>query len=160
MNRWLPCPILSSGLFALWLLLNGSLSSGHLLLGAVLAIAIPLMVAGLRPGAYRVAKPAMAARLAARVMLDMLRSNLQVAGQVVQRRPLASAWVSVPLEMRSPEGLAVLAMISCAVPGTVWCKLSMERDCLLIHVLSLTDEARFIADFKEHYERPLLEIFP
>lgn len=160
MKRWLPCPILSLGLFALWLLLNRSLSSGHLLLGALLAVAVPLMVSGLRPSAYRVARPGLAARLAARVMLDMVRSNIQVVGQVVRRRPPASAWVNVPLELRSPEGLAVLAMISCAVPGTVWCKLSMERDCLLIHVLSLADEERFIAEFKEHYERPLLEIFP
>ncbi|PVZ13485.1 MULTISPECIES: Na+/H+ antiporter subunit E [unclassified Pseudomonas] len=160
MKRVLPHPGLSLSLSALWLLLNGSLSAGHLLLAALLGLAVPLLVADLRPGSGRAARPAVTVRLVARVMTDLLHSNLQVAVQVLRRRPPASAWVEVPLQLRSPQGLAVLAVISCAVPGTVWCKLSRERDHLLIHVLSLDDEKRFITDFKAHYEQPLLEIFP
>ena len=43
MKRLLPTPLLSLALLCLWLLLNHSLSWGHLLLAVVLAIAIPLL---------------------------------------------------------------------------------------------------------------------
>mgnify|MGYP000741777273 CR=1 FL=1 len=49
MKRLFPAPWLSLALWALWLLLNLSLSAGNLLLGAALAILAPLMFAPLRP---------------------------------------------------------------------------------------------------------------
>ena len=47
MKRLFPAPWLSLALWALWLLLNLSLSAGNLLLGAALAILAPLMFAPL-----------------------------------------------------------------------------------------------------------------
>ena len=38
MRLLLPYPIASAGLFGLWLLLNQSLSSGHILLGGVVGL--------------------------------------------------------------------------------------------------------------------------
>src|SRR5690606_29069080 len=45
LRKWLPSPPLTLALFILWPLLNGSLSPGHLLLGAVLAVIGPLAAA-------------------------------------------------------------------------------------------------------------------
>ena len=55
--------------------------------------------------------------------------------------------------------LAVLAMIVTATPGTAWAELAADRSVLLLHVLSLEDEAEVVATIKERYERPLMEIF-
>ena len=57
MKRILPSPLLSLALFGLWLLLNRSASMGHVLLATCLAIAIPLLTAGLRPRPVRVRLP-------------------------------------------------------------------------------------------------------
>ena len=38
-------------------------------------------------------------------------------------------------------------------------ELSLDRSLLLMHVFDLDVEARFVADFKASYERPLMEIF-
>jgi multicomponent K+:H+ antiporter subunit E len=38
MKRLLPAPLLSASLFVLWLVLNQSVSAGHLLLAAVLSV--------------------------------------------------------------------------------------------------------------------------
>jgi multicomponent K+:H+ antiporter subunit E len=65
----------------------------------------------------------------------------------------------VPLEVRDPNALAVLAMIVTATPGTAWAELAHDRSVLLLHVLSLDDEAAVVATIKERYERPLREIF-
>ena len=53
LKRLVPAPVLSLALLGLWLLLNRSLSAGHVVLGTVLALAIPLLTAGLRPRAVR-----------------------------------------------------------------------------------------------------------
>ena len=49
MKRLLPTPMLSVALFVMWLLLNQSLSAGHLLLALVFAVAIPLLTPGCGP---------------------------------------------------------------------------------------------------------------
>ena len=38
MRYWFPYPLLSLSLLALWLLINQSLSTGHILLGSTLGI--------------------------------------------------------------------------------------------------------------------------
>ncbi|MFF7709445.1 Na+/H+ antiporter subunit E [Pseudomonas sp. NPDC007930] len=160
MTRWFPAPWLSLALWALWLLLNASLSLGHLLLGALLAWAAPRLMAPLRPAHARLARPGKALGLLLRLPFEVLRSNLQVLASVARRRPPRSAFVRIPLALRDPNALAALATLCSLVPGTVWAQLSADRSELLMHVLELNDEAAFIASFKATYEQPLLEMFP
>lgn len=161
MKRFFPAPWFSLALWALWLVLNLSLSAGHILLGALLGFLAPLMFASLRPMPVRISKPGTIVRFILRVGVDVLRSNLQVARSVwtLKSRPPRSAFVSVPLEMRDAQGLAALAMVCTVVPGTVWSELALDRSILLMHVFDLEDEAQFIEHFKHTYERPLMEIF-
>ncbi|MEK2611760.1 Na+/H+ antiporter subunit E [Pseudomonas shirazensis] len=161
MNRLLPAPLLSIALFALWLLLNLSVSPGNLLLGALLAILAPILLAPLRPQHAHVKRPWVVAKLIGRIGLDVVTSNLQVARSVLsaKRRPPRSAFVHIPLALRDVHGLAALSMITTVVPGTVWSELALDRSMLLLHVFDLRDEAQFIEHFKHTYERPLMEIF-
>ena len=87
LRRLVPAPLLSLALLGLWLLLNRSLSAGHIVLGTVLGVAIPLLTAGLRPLPVRVRKPGMVARVEflekneqAREVLDIMRDNQHLAG--------------------------------------------------------------------------------
>jgi len=161
MKRLLPAPLLSAALFALWLLLNQQFAPGHLLLAAVLAIAVPLVCAPLRPLPVRVRRPGVALRLVGIVACDVVVSNLDVAWGVLRagRRPPRSAFVRIPLDLRDANGLAALAVITTIVPGTVWSELALDRSAFLLHVFDLDDEAAFVAHFKARYERPLMEIF-
>lgn len=161
MKRLFPAPLLSLSLWALWLLLNLSLSAGDLLLGAVLGFLAPIMFAPLRPLPARIRRPGVAFKLFFAVGRDVLVSNLLVAWAVLNagRRPPRSAFVKVPLDLRDAHGLAALSIICTVVPGTVWSELALDRSVLLMHVLDLEDEARFIEHFKRAYERPLMEIF-
>ncbi|MCO7517667.1 Na+/H+ antiporter subunit E [Pseudomonas guariconensis] len=161
MRRLFPAPLLSLSLFALWLLLNLSVSPGNLLLGAALGFLAPLLMAPLRPKHAHVRRPLVVARLICLVGLDVILSNLQVARGVLcaKRRPPRSAFVHIPLALRDAHGLAALSMITTVVPGTVWSELALDRSVLLIHVFDLEDEAAFIEHFKNTYERPLMEIF-
>lgn len=159
MRRILPAPVLSAGLLALWLLLSQSLSAGTVLLGAVLALAVPVLTAPLRPTRVRVRRPTVAVRLVAHVLVDSLRSSVAVAAVIVAGREARSAFVRVPLDVRDANALAALAAIVAATPGTAWAELSSDRSALLLHVLSVDDEAKLVATIKRRYERPLMEIF-
>ena len=161
MKRWLPEPRLSLALFALWLLLNTSVSAGHLLLGALIAITMPWLTRSLRPRRSSASAPWVALRYVGEVAIDVLKSNLDVARAVVRgrRRPPASRFVVIPLELRDAGGLAVLAIVTMIVPGTLWCELSLDGRRLMLHVFEVTDEAAFIAHYKHRYERPLIQIF-
>ena len=161
MKRLLPTPLLSLALFALWLLLNQSASPGQLLLALLLAVAIPLLTAGLRPLPVRIRRPGAVLRLMLTVAADTVRSNLAVMRLLLSfgRRRHPAGFVHVPLDVRDPNALAVLATIVCITPGTAWAELSLDRSMLLLHVLEVDDAEAIAAGIKQRYERPLMEIF-
>jgi multicomponent K+:H+ antiporter subunit E len=145
----------------LWLLLNDSVAPADLVLGGVIALVAPALVAPLKPRGPRLRKPMVLARLILRVGRDVVTSALEVAAILLRgrARPPRGSFVTVPLDLRDPQGLAALAIITAVVPGTVWCDLAVDRSRLLIHVFDLADEAEFIAMYKARYELPLKEIF-
>jgi len=161
MRRLLPSPALSVALLLLWILLTQSLSAGTLVLGAALALFWPAVTVGLRPAPVRLRRPLLLARLCCRVVLEMLKSNVEVATAILTQRShvIRSGFVFVPLELKDPNGLAVLAMIVTFTPGTAWAQLSADQRVLLLHVLAIQSEADLVAFIKHHYERPLREIF-
>ena len=161
MRRWLPSPPLSLALFVVWLLLNQTLDVATLLMAAVLAVVVPLLTRSLRPATVRMRRPGVALRLGLRVMADLMYSAITVGKLLLSRRTahINAAFVEIPLQLRDPNGLAVLAMICCLTPGTAWGELSFDRSRLLLHVFDLKDEAAFIALIKSRYEAPLMEIF-
>ncbi|CRM27798.1 Mrp complex subunit E1 [Pseudomonas sp. 31 E 6] len=161
MKRLLPAPWLSLALCILWLLLNLSVSPGNLLLGALLGVLAPWMMAPLRPQPISLRRPGVILCLFLLVGRDVIVSNLQVAWRVLTcgSRPPHSRFIKIPLDLRSPNGLAALSMITTVIPGTIWSELALDRSLLLLHVFDLHDEAPFIEHFKATYERPLMEIF-
>ncbi|MCM2346466.1 Na+/H+ antiporter subunit E [Acidovorax soli] len=161
MKRLLPAPLLSTALFVLWLLLNQSLSPGHLLLALLVAWLIPLLTRGLRPLPVRIRHPGTVLRLGLTVVADTVASNLSVARLLLSPgRPRHGAdFVLIPLELRDPNALAVLAMIVCITPGTAWAELSLDRSMLMLHALEVDDPQTLIDHVKQCYERPLMEIF-
>lgn len=156
-----PEPRLAAILLALWLLLNDSASAGHTLLGLLLAIGLPLLTASIRPLRGQVRRPLAIIKLLRTVFMDILRSNIAVAGVILgsKERRSSSGFMDIPLDLRDPHGLAALACIVTATPGTVWAGLSPDGSTLTLHVLDLQDEQEWIDTIKQDYERPLMEIF-
>jgi multicomponent K+:H+ antiporter subunit E len=160
MKRLLPAPVLSAALFVLWLLLNQHLGKTTLVMAVVLAVAIPLLTAPLRPLAVRIKRPRAMLALMWTVLCDAIVSNLDIARSVW--RPTHTprgAFVRIPLDLHDANGLAVLAIVTTIVPGTVWSEFAIDRSAVLLHVFDVDDEAAFAARYKLRYERPLIEIF-
>ena len=162
MTRLLPYPLFSLSLAAMWLVLNATLAPLHVLLGLGIGFGGGLTLARLQPPAGRARLRAAAlAALAWLFFLDIARSNVAVLRIAFHPaiRGRTAGFLSLPLELRHPGGLAVLACIITATPGTSWARYDAARNVLTIHVLDLVDEQAWIAQFKERYERRLMEIF-
>ena len=162
MKRWLPYPVFSLALLAMWLLLDGSVAPAQLLLGAALALAGGWVLALLQPPGGGVRRRAgAAAMLGWLVFVDIVRSNLAVARiALLPASPVRVAgFLHMPLEVRHPGALAVLACIITATPGTSWARYDAGQNVVTIHVLDLIDEQAWIRQFKERYEQRLREIF-
>jgi multicomponent K+:H+ antiporter subunit E len=161
MRRLLPFPLISLCLLAMWLWLNQTVALGPILLGSLFAVMGGWLLRALQPDAGHVRNPAAMIRLAGLVLVDVVRSNLAVASIVLggQRHNITSGFVDIPLDLRSRQGLAVLACIITSTPGTLWVNYNLEAGVLQLHVLDLVDENTWIERIKGRYERLLLEIF-
>lgn len=161
MNGWLPFPLLSAGLFGMWLLLNQTLSAGHILLGSLLALLGGWLMTALQPAIGRVRNPRAIVTLAFRVLADIVRSNIAVAGVILgpRHRSVTSGFLNIPIDLRNRYGLATLACIITATPGTLWVHYNPTTRTLIVHVLDLFDESVWIDTIKGRYEHLLLEIF-
>lgn len=154
--------VLTLVLVAMWLLLNNTLSFGQTVLGTVFAVLLVLAGAKLRPVRPRLRRLYLAAPLIAVVLVDILRSNLGVARIVLGltgKRQVRSGFLDIPLELRDPHGLAILAVIITSTPGTAWAGVAPDGATLKLHILDLKDEAEWIHTIKHRYERPLMRIF-
>ena len=161
MKRLFPAPLLSVFLCVVWLLLNRSVSAGQVILGVLFGLLIPMLTQGLRPRAVSIKHPLTIIRLGLRVAYDSLKSNVAVIRLLLapQTRKGPPAFVHIPLQLRDPNGLAVLAMIVCITPGTAWAEISRDRSLLLMHVLEVDDPQHIVDHVKQLYERRLMEIF-
>lgn len=160
-RRLFPAPLLSLALLAIWLVLTRDVSLGQVLLGALVATIVPRMTQSLRPTPVHIRHLGVAFRLFMQVGWDVIVWNWRVLlGTLASRDKLPrGGFVTVPLDLRDPSGLAVLAAIMCVIPGTIWSEIALDRSALLVHIFDLGDPQDEIDLIKTRYERPLMEIF-
>lgn len=158
--RLLPHPRLSILLALLWLLLNQSLSVGHVLLGAGLGLAIGWGLRSMLPELPRVRAPLKAVGFLVLLLRDIVVANVQVARLVLSPvGRLRPRIVEVPIEVDEPTVAAALVAVVTLTPGTVCIDLDLAARKLTVHALDAPDDATVIDAIKSHYERPLKEIF-
>ena len=158
--RWLPHPVSSLALWVIWLMFNNTIAPAHIVLGAILGVAIPWLTRVFWPEQLRLSNPMVALKLFFVVLYDIVIANIAVAklilGPVSALRP---AFFELPLDVQSPYAISALASIITLTPGTVSSKLSEDRRTLLVHTLDMDDPDKLIAEIKQRYEAPLKEIF-
>ena len=160
-KRWLPSLPLEAAVFCLWLLMNDQVTRGHVLMALVLALLIPPFAARLDREFARIGNLRGAPRMLGILLLDIVRSNVTVALQVLgPEAKIRPGFIWVPLDIANIHGIAALTSFITLTPGTVSSSLSDDRRYLLVHVLNLDDAERVVRQIKTRYEAPLMEIFP
>ncbi|WP_425039467.1 Na+/H+ antiporter subunit E [Primorskyibacter sp. S187A] len=160
--RWLiPHPLLTLILTIVWVMLQNDITAGMAVFGLILGILIPWITSIWWPDTPQGFRMGKMITYTIMVLWDIIIANIQVAWIVlaVPNSKLKPAWIAVPLELKQPEAITLLAGTITLTPGTVSADLSAEGHSLLVHVLH-TDDAEAVRDeIKERYERRLLEIF-
>lgn len=160
MRSLIPYPLLTLGLISMWLLLSG-VSPGQAVLAVCVSIGATHTLAAMGDVSPTVRRWLAIPELFGIVLYDIVRSNIAVAGIILRGRRAArkSAFVTIPLRVKSPSGLAILSIIVTSTPGTAWLDYSATRGEILLHVFDLVDESHWRDLIANRYERLLLEIF-
>ncbi|MEX2631503.1 MAG: Na+/H+ antiporter subunit E [Tistlia sp.] len=160
-RKLLPHPLLSVALTVVWLLLLNNFSLGGLLLGAILGLLIPLATQRFWPDRATPRGPLKIAGYVLLVLWDIVVANVVVAKVIVFKpnRRLAPCFVTIPLDLRTPEAITVLAGTITMTPGTVSSDLSADGRSLLVHCLDEPDPEAARDAIKRRYETRLKEIF-
>jgi multicomponent K+:H+ antiporter subunit E len=156
---WFAHPVLSLLLAAAWLLLQQSVVLPHLITAAMLGLGLPRLLHGFIGEGTLPRKPMVALRFTGIVLWDIVISNLTVARIVLSPRSNPQpAWVRIPLEIRHPNAIVLLATVITTTPGTVSCVIDDERHEILVHALDCNDPEAMAEQIKQRYEKPLKEI--
>ena len=156
-----------AGLTAVYALTLGSartldLVTGLLVSGALLAVARRFVFAAdPEPAGDVLRRIAALPRFFAGVVTEVARGTLEVALVVLGRRSLeCPGIVAIPIEERSPVGVAVAALAFTLSPGDVLIDVDEEEALMLVHVLDASDPEAVRARHRSFYERWQRRAFP
>ncbi len=161
LRRIFPHPQLTLLLTLVWMLLANKLSLNSLVFGLLLGIIIPFITQPYWPDRPKLRNWPMVVEYILVVLWDIVIANITVARIILFKRDADRHpnWVCIPLELRTPEAITVLAGTITMTPGTVSCDLSAQGHNLLVHCLDAEDPDAVRDQIKHRYERRLKEIF-
>ena len=157
MNHVLPFPSLSLVLWLAWLLLNG-FTAGHALLGAVLAVVLPLTTKPFWPNVPRVRNLPRMFGFVVVVLYDIVVANVSVAIKVLgPLKSLRPGFVEFPLELDDDFAIALLASTISLTPGTLSLDVSPDCKTLYVHAMFVDDPEAVRQGLKQGMERRVIE---
>ncbi|MEL6207189.1 MAG: Na+/H+ antiporter subunit E [Pseudomonadota bacterium] len=161
LRRFFPHPGLSLLMVIIWLLLVNKVTPGNLILAVVLSILIPIITQPYWRGRAPVRAPFHAAEYILIVLWDIVVANVQVAYTILFKSNAStkSHWIVVPLDLKRPEAITLLAGTITMTPGTVSATLTADASAILVHCLDTTDPDGTRDGIKHRYERRLKRIF-
>jgi len=161
LRKFLPHPWMTVVVTAVWVMLVNVVTLNAIVFGLILGIIIPIITTAYWPERPTLRNPRMIIEYMLVVLLDIVRANIQVALIILGKRnaDMKPCWVTVPLELRTPEAITILAGTITMTPGTVSSDLSADGHSLLVHCLDAQDPDAVVAEIKNRYERRLKEIF-
>ena len=160
MKKFFPHPILSLTLWVIWLLLNNTVAPGHMVLGAILAIVIPLLTASFWEEKVCISHPLTLLKFVGVVLWDIMVANVIVAKLILgNKNTLQPKFLHIPLDLEHPLAISLLANTISLTPGTVSCDLSEDKKTLLVHGLHEEEPHATINEIKQRYEQPLKKVF-
>ncbi len=161
LRKILPHPFLTLLLIVVWQMLVNKVTVGNLVLGTILGLIIPLVTAPYWPNRPKLSSLPRIVEYIFIALWDICVANVQVAYVILFKSNANThpAWISIPLDLRSPEAITVLAGTITMTPGTVSSDVAADGRSLLVHCLDAPDPDAVRDGIKARYETRLKEIF-
>ncbi len=128
-------------LLAIWLLLWGELSPANVVSGLAVVAAVMVVVPDAR---FRLGRPYLRplwiARLGARILVDVVRANVEVTREIIGRQnSMTTGIVAVALPGCSDGLLTFVANVLALTPGTMAIEVDRSPGVIYVHALHLSD---------------------
>lgn len=91
---------------------------------------------------------------------EIVHSNIVVMLQVLRPRlNIKPGIVAVPIEVKNPWEITILASLITMTPGTLTLDLSDDNRTLYVHAMNVPDTEKLITKIKQDFEARILEVF-
>ena len=141
-----------------WAVVTGDYGSGNLGFGFLVGFGALWIAGGLFGDTRYHARLVGAVRLLAFFLVDLVKSSIAVAYDVLtptlHARP---AFVEMPLDAESDIEIVLTANLISLTPGTLSIDVSPDRRTLLVHAMFADDPEAVVAGLKAGMERKVLE---
>lgn len=159
MRRIVPYPVLAIALALVWLLLSG-FTRGQFVLAVIVSLSAAHALHALGEVSPRIHRWLAIPQLLGIVLYDVAISNITVARALLfAKRDRQPGFVTMPIRLKNPSALAILAIVVTSTPGTAWIDYNAARGELLIHIFDLVEDHDWPGVIANRYENLLLEIF-
>ena len=161
LRKVFPHPYLTVLLVVVWMLLVNRMALGSLIFAVIAATAVSQFTNAYWTRRPMVQDPLAAVGFVLIVVWDIIRSSFTVTRQVLftPNDRLKPAWITIPLDIRTPEAITVLAGSITMTPGTLTADMSGCGRSLLVHCLHAPDPDAVRDEIKTRYEARLKRIF-
>lgn len=158
--------ISAAGMFAgnlmlslVWVAMTGRFDVVNLLLGFAFGFIVLFLLQRVVGRSSYFTKSAVLVRFVVFYLADVLRSNIQVAADVVtpasRARPCI---VAVPLDARTDVEITLLANLITMTPGSLAIDVADDRSVVYVHAMYVDDPDELRRAIKEDLERRVLEL--
>ena len=142
-----------------WAAMTGHFDVANLVLGFAFGYAVLFLLQRVIGRSAYFGKSVLLVRFSAFYLVEVIRSNLRVAVDVVtpgqRSRP---GIVAVPLDARTDAEITVLSNLITMTPGSLLVDVSDDRSVIYVHSMFVGDPEAFARKIKDDLERRVLEL--
>ncbi|MGQ9888782.1 MAG: Na+/H+ antiporter subunit E [Aggregatilineales bacterium] len=151
--------ILNVLLGAAWAALSGQFTLENLAAGYAIGYVVLWLARGtLGQSSYFVKVP-QAFGFAGYFLWELIKANVRVAYEVLTPgHTMRPAIVAIPLDVRTPLAITLLAQMITLTPGTLSLDVSSDRRVLYVHAMYVDDVDAFRRSIKNGFERRLRDV--
>lgn len=147
-------------LAVIWAALSGQFTPENVISGFVVGYVLLWLLRGALGGTSYVTKVPQVMRFIGFFLVELVRANLRVAWEVLTPgHTMHPAIVAIPLDLRNPLQITLLAQMITLTPGTLSLDVSSDRRVLYVHSMYVDDIDKFRAEIKDGFERRVREVF-
>ncbi|MGD8487172.1 MAG: Na+/H+ antiporter subunit E [Chloroflexota bacterium] len=142
-----------------WMAMTGHFDVANLVLGFTFGYVVLLLLQRVIGPSRYFTKSFVLVRFTLFYVLEVIRSNVRVAIDVVTPASRAHPGiVAVPLEARTDTEIAVLANLITMTPGSLAVDVADDRSVIFVHSMFAEDPDALVAFVKDDLERRVLEL--
>lgn len=146
-------------LAVIWMLLNNSWTVLTFVVGYLLGFVLLFLLQRFLPERFYGRRVMAILVLIGIFLKELVLSNIEVIKQVARPKlTIRPGIVALPIHLRSPWEITVLANLITLTPGTLTVDVSMDSTTLYIHVMDIPEAERVIKDIKETFEKRIMEV--